>query len=197
MHGFVLLPDKLTETQLIELNNTHFDEPLHLDAVSTLPHVTVLQAPIRNGFKATSFLEQFKASSQLQKEPKANLGTLEYVEDHWLFFTVTNPSWLKELNETVVTALDGWIDVEAAPVKTEFANDAQRISYEKTGYRFNLEAYSPHFTVGVSDEPVVLPHVSHLENRRVPFRTLAFCEHGEHGKITRVLETVTLPFSWD
>ena len=197
MHGFTLLPDKKTEAKLIHLNQKYFREPLALNDHTAVPHVTVLQAPIRSGFTATPFLEEFKNSDLLNREPKANLSSLKYVNDHWLFFEVTNPSWLKQLNELIVHSVSDWIDVDAAPKKTEFRNEAERVSYEKTGYRYNLESYSPHFTVGVADKVDELPAVPELEQMRVPFRKLAFCEHGEHGQIVRVLESVNLPFSWD
>lgn len=197
MHGFALLPDKLTEAKLVTFNNTNFPEPLKLDTSVAVPHVTVLQAPIRAGFKATPFLEEFKASYPLRHEPKANLGKLMQVNEHWIFMEVTNPHWLQQLNALVIEAVADWIDVDAAPKPSSFRNEAERISYEKTGYRYNLESYSPHFTVGVKDEVADLPDASHLTGLRVPFRQLAFCEHGEHGEIVNILETIHLPYTWD
>lgn len=198
MHGFVLLPDKLTEAKLVEFNNANFPAPLKLDTVISAPHVTVLQAPIRIGFKATSYLEKFKASYPLHHEPKANIGELAHVNGHWVFLKVANPRWLQQLNEMIVDAVADWIDVSAAPKQSTFRNDAERNSYEKTGYKHNLESYSPHFTVGVQDSTgSALPDASHLTGLRVPFRQLAFCEHGEHGQILNILETIHLPYTWD
>jgi hypothetical protein len=201
MHGFVLLPDKMTEAKIVEFNNTHFSEPLKLIPGLIPPHVTVLQAPIRTGFKATPFLEHFRASYSLKHEASTRIGELSLVNDSWLFLGVQNASWLKELNRLIVDSVADWIDVSAAPAKDVFSNEAERTSYEKTGYRYNLEAYSPHFTVGVVEdtntETIILPGSQDLVGRRVNFRQLAFCEHGPHGQIKNVLESIPLPSNWD
>lgn len=196
MYGFVLLPDKLTEAKLITVNNTLFPEPLKLDAETHVPHVTVLQAPLFPGFNPAGFLETFKQSYPLRHEPKAKLGELQYVRDYWMFFNVENPDWLQKLNALIVEEVRDYIDVAAAPTPSSFATEAEQQSYNLTGYKYNLDAYNPHFTMGVGED-LVVDQKSGLEGLKVPFRKLAFCKHGEFGQVDRIIDSVSLPFSWD
>jgi hypothetical protein len=195
MNGFVLFPDKLTEKQLVNVGSLFPDS--QLDLTVALPHVTVLQAPFKEGFKPAATLKKFAGNQFVNHELRAHLGSLKQIDQHWLFLEVMNTAPLKELNAQIIADVEDWIDVAAAPVPTKAMTDVEQESYNRTGYRYNLEAYAPHFTVGVVDSAVKLPVAFELTGSWVPFRRLAFCEHGDHGQITRVLDQVDLLSSWD
>jgi len=195
MNGFVLFPDKLTHKQLVDVGASFPDSEIDLSVA--LPHVTVLQAPFKNGFNPAATLKKFAGDRFVSHELRAHLGSLKQVDQHWLFLEVMNTAPLKELNSRIIADVEDWIDVAAAPVPKKTMTDAEQASYDRTGYRYNLEAYAPHFTVGVVDSVVKVPAVPELTGSWVPFRQLAFCEHGEHGQITRVLDQVDLLSSWD
>lgn len=193
MYGFSLLPDSITENKIIAWNNTHFPEPLFLDSVFTKAHMTLVQAPFRRGFNPKDAMEEL--AEQFKSEPKTWAGTLKQDRDY-IFLTMQNPEWMSKLNELAVNSVKDQLDLADVPKPKIFENEKEQKSWELTGYRFNLEAYDPHFTVGISDEPAALPPTG-LEGERVSFRKLVFSEHGPHGRISRIIETVHLPFSWD
>lgn len=193
MYGFSLIPDALTESKLIAWNNEHLPEPLFLDSIFTKPHMTLVQAPFRRGFNPKQTMDHL--ADQFKSEPKTWVSGLKQ-DRHYVFLTMKNPEWLSKLNELAVHAVKDNLDLSDVPEPASFSNENERKSWELTGHKFNLAAFDPHFTVGISETPAVLP-VTGLEGSRVSFRKLVFSEHGPHGRISRILESVHLPFSWD
>lgn len=194
--GFVLLPDKQTERKLIHMNNTLFPDIIRLDAEQTLPHVTVVQTYFKTGFNPAPFLEQFKNSPTLASEPKVTVD--RYIEDDgYVLAEFREAAWLNTLNKVIIDAVKDWIDVEQSE-PTTYKNDAEKVSWEVTGYKRNLDAYSPHFTLGVTaGTPVNIPSLQEAGVNRVAFRRLVFCEHEDNGAIKNVISSIHLPFTWN
>ncbi len=193
MYGFSLLPDASTEQQLVAWNNTHLPEPLTLDTVFTKTHVTLVQAPFRKGFSPKEAMGQL--AEQFKFIPETHVGDVKQ-EGDYVMVSIANPAWLAELNRLAVNLVKDDLDLTGLVAPESFGNPAQKESWETTGYKYNLEAYDPHFTVGITSNPSFFSPTG-LEGKRVSFRKLVFSEHGPHGRISRIIESVPLPFSWD
>jgi hypothetical protein len=197
MYGFVLLPDQLNLRKIVDVNNKIFPHsPLRLDKEYTLPHCTVLQAPIRINFDHQTFLNKFKNFYGFKHEPQTKLGNL-YQDNKTVLIDVVNARWLSDFNEHMVHEVASFIDVPSVPKNLILENEAQKESYNLTGYKRNLSAYSPHFTVAVDNEEEFEKETFPAVTGTVRFRSLAFCKHGNYGKIEKVISSVQLPFQWD
>jgi len=200
MYGFVLLPDQTNLRKMVEINNSVFPaSPLQLDKEYTLPHCTVLQAPIRNTFDYQSSLEKFVGFSGFKHEPRTEIGTM-YQDGYAVLIDVDNARWLSDFNAYMVREVSEFIDVPPVGKDTVFENSDQELSYSLTGYKRNLAAYSPHFTIAVNegkDKASFDPSANTALGATVRFRKLAFCKHGQYGKVAQVISSVDLPFQWD
>ena len=195
MFGFVLIPDRKVLNKTIEMNKQVENSVLALDDAITLPHLTVLQAPIRSSFNYEEALDLFRDYAGFSYEPKTQIGEL-YQQDKYIMLGVKNAKWLADFNRLIVEYTSSFIDVPEIDSSKTFNNEAQRNSYKATGYRFNLDAYAPHFTVAVSDENLTLPE-NILSGVSVRFHSLAYAEHGDNGSIRRILSARQLPMTWN
>lgn len=195
MFGFVLIPDRNVLKRTIELNKQVKNSLLQLDENIVLPHLTVLQAPIQSSFDYETALDLFRDYTGFSYEPKTQIGEL-YQQDNYIMLSVKNSKWLADFNRITVEYTSPFIDVPEIPADKVFKTNEQLESYKATGYRFNLDAYAPHFTVAVSEENVELPG-NVLSGANVRFHSLAFAEHGENGSIKKVLSSRQLPMTWN
>lgn len=195
--GFVLLPDKLTEQKIITLNNTTFTEGVILSKEQALPHVTVVQTYFKNGFNPEPFLDKFTSIAPLAKEPKVSASHFSH-DGRLAFIEFREAAWLTTLNRIIIEEVENWIDTDQAEPST-FANASEEESWNRTGYKRNLDAYRPHFTIGSGDENTFkkLPDFQEIQLNRIAFRRLVFCEHGENGVISKELASIHLPFTWN
>lgn len=189
--GFVLKPDMRTINTSIELNNQIPNSELVLDKNFFLPHVTVLQANIRNSFDYKKVLREARTYPGFKQELKTTTGDI-YQDNNYVMWGLKNDRWLEVFNQYLVHVAAPHISVPE-PTKP-FRTPQQEKSYNLTGYIYNLEAYSPHITLGVTDVETVLPQPA---SSRILFHELLFCEHGLNGKIQRVIDRQPLPVSWD
>lgn len=200
MFGFVLLPEKRVTDECVRLSGELSGSRVKLDGSVALPHVTVLQAPIRGDFDWRGSLRKFRDFRGFVNEPRSVVGGLVWA-DKFMFLGVENVSWLADFNRLIVNDVSAFVDVPDKPDGFETWSDVEQDSFLKTGYRRNLGAFYPHVTLGffgndVERQGVSLP-VSGLTGSRFRFKSLAFVEHGEHGVIKKVLGEELLPFSWD
>lgn len=195
MFGFVLIPDRKVLNRAIEMNKKVESSVLLLDDAIVLPHLTVLQAPIQSSFNYEEALDLFRDYTGFSYEPKTQISEL-YQQDKYIMLGVQNAKWLSDFNRLIVEYTSSFIDVPEIDSAKTFSNEAQLNSYKATGYRFNLDAYAPHFTVAVSDENVSLPGNT-LSGVNVRFHSLAYAEHGENGSIKRILSSRQLPMTWN
>lgn len=196
--GFVLLPDKQTEKKIVSLNNDFFpNSSITLNTEQALPHVTVVQTYFTNGFNPAPFLEKFKNIAPLATEPKVTASHFSH-DGQFSFIEFREAAWLTTLNRIIIEEVEDWIDTDQAEPST-FANTSEEESWNRTGYKRNLDAYRPHFTIGKEDEEGYrnLPDFSSVNLKRVAFRRLVFCEHNENGAITNILDSIHLPFTWN
>lgn len=194
MLGFVLLPDKKVLHESIKLNSKILGSQLHLDETYFLPHVTVLQARIRNGFNHRNVLDEVITYPGFTQELQTTTGDV-YQSGKYVMWDLKNVSWLATLNKTLVQIASPYITV---PEPTRpFADENQKESFLTTGYAHNLKAYKPHITVGVlkDTKPTVLPETP--SDTRIVFRELLFTEHSEYGAIKQVIDRYPLPVQWD
>lgn len=194
MFGFVLIPNRSVLVKSVELSNSLEGNLIPSDTTIRLPHLTVVQAPIRSSYDWKTGLEKFRNYAGFAYEPRTSIGKF-YQQDKYIMLGVNNAKWLSTFNELIVNDVAPHVDVPEVGDKT-FASAAEEESYLKTGYKRNLKAYEPHITIGVTEVPAVLPE-STLERQHIRFHSLAFAEHGEYGTIKRILGEVPLPVAWD
>lgn len=199
-HGFVLIPDRSTLNKAIALNERVEGNKLTLDLELTQPHLTVLQTVFAPGFDYRGALKEFRAYRGFAYEAQTLLGdvTLQATHslEHILWWNVKNAEWLKTFNSELIAALETKIVKPENADELVFTSPAAEDSYRKTGYERNLEAYEPHLTLAITDEPVT-PPIAEAKGERIRFHHLAFVEHGELGQIKKILATESLPVSWD
>lgn len=191
--GFVLLPDRGTILESVRLNEKIVGSELKIDAQYFLPHVTVLQAKIRNTFDYREVLRNASENPGFSRELNTVTGSV-YQDGDYVMWEIVNANWLATFNKNLVAKAAGHITV-TPPVKP-FSTVEEEESYLATGYKRNLKAYKPHITLGVSGEPV---DVSVLQTPALPvkFRELLFTEHGAQGRIVRVIDRQPLKVQWD
>lgn len=190
--GFVLIPDKRTIQESLRLNSEIEGNLLQLDEDYIIPHVTVLQAPIRKTFNHKKVLEEARTYPGFKHELITTTGHV-YQEGRYIMWGMENARWLNIFNQALVNVASPHISVP--PTTKPFRSPQEERSYLATGYVHNLEAYEPHITLGlVEEENVKLP--SPVPGR-VTFRQLLFTEHGENGRITRIIDSHALPARWD
>lgn len=199
MNGFCLLPDVLTRDDVLRFNEQHFHDGFQMNTDRLLPHVTVLQTHFKEEFDGVSVLGQLRSSRFLQQEPVAWVGQDVEVQRNGLVFWYLNPvpAWLVGLNEEVVDCVERWVVFQPKPEESYLWDADQEESYRRTGVVYNLKAFRPHFTVGVSSAGSKIGVAGLGMVRGVRFRSLAYTENGEQGQILRVLGSVPLRMSWD
>jgi hypothetical protein len=199
-YGFVLLPDRKTMVEAIRLSGGISGNKLTLDLAWKLPHVTILQTYFKRGFDYNAALKQARLHRGFRNEPYSRFNgiTVQDTEEvtNILWWNILNAEWLKDLNREMIESFEDFIEKPETTEGIVLPNEAARISYERTGYGRNLDAYEPHITLAVTEEKVK-PPLTAMSGERVKFHRIAFVEHAPMGQIGKVLASEDLPISWD
>jgi 2'-5' RNA ligase len=199
-HGFVLIPDRTTLNEAVRLSQSVAKNRLALDLELTPPHLTVLQTNFQPAFDYRGALKDLRSYAGFTHEPRTTLGEVKlhstHSVEHILWWEVKNAEWLKNFNRELIEMLEGKIVKPEDADELEFASPAAEESYRKTGYERNLDAYEPHLTLAVTEEPAKAPKTVYT-GEPVRLHKLAFVEHGELGELRSVLAVEQLPISWD
>ncbi|MEU2021866.1 2'-5' RNA ligase family protein [Streptomyces sp. NPDC016469] len=165
-------------------------EPLRpvLSEDGNLPHLTVFQGWLDDGLEPGPLLERIAASLSLPAAISLASAGLVHQPTGWLFMSVERPALLGKLQETVIGLVGPHLDRSAFDTAQDMSHftDAERASYARYGYRYTGEAYTPHLTLGRTDERTALALARTGPGRTaVPgtwtFDRLSCYVMGEHG----------------
>lgn len=198
--GFVLLPERKAMVEAIRLSEEIPGNKLTLDLSWRLPHLTILQTYFKPSFNYSAALKQARLHGGFRREPSSRFNgiTVQNTEGvrNILWWNILNAQWLKGLNRELIESFEDSIEKPSDVDSIELPTEAAKVSYARTGYGRNLEAYEPHITLAVTEEKSTVP-VSSLSGERIRFHNIAFVEHGAMGQIEKILAIEELPVSWD
>ncbi|MFG1806245.1 2'-5' RNA ligase family protein [Streptomyces sp. NPDC049040] len=159
-----------------------------------LPHTTVFQGPFLDTLEPDVELDRIGGALSLPEEIRLHSTGVVYQPTGWVFLSLERPPLLEKLQDVVVGALAPHLDRDAFDTAKEVSRftDNERTSYARYGYRYTGEAYTPHITLGRTEEQAAQALVRDAAARSsVPaawiFDRLSFYVMGEHGAHAQTL----------
>lgn len=164
-----------------------------------LPHLTLFQGWLDDALEPGPALGNIAASMSLPTAMTLASAGIVHQPTGWIFMSVERTALLHKLQETVTGLLEPHLDRAAFDTAQDMSRftDDERASYARYGYRYTGEAYTPHLTLGRTDEDTALALVrSASTHPGIPaawtFDRLSFYVMGEHGAHAEKLHELPL-----
>lgn len=195
--GIALLPSADHQRSAIrlqtEIGGAHSLRPA-LTPDGNLPHVTVLQGPFTDALDPKSELAKTAGSVALPKEIRLTATGIVHQPTGWIFLSLERPRLLTDLQEAALDVLDPYLDRAAFHTGEDVSRftDDERASFARYGYRYTVDAYAPHMTLGRAEEQIAQDLVRTAPERTSvqaewTFDRLSFYVMGEHGSHAQTL----------
>jgi hypothetical protein len=159
-----------------------------------LPHVTVFQGPFVDSLVPGRELDHIGELVSLPQEIRLDFTGIVHQPTGWVFLSLARPPLLDKLQDATLAVLTPYLDRDAFDTSKDTSRftEAERVGYERFGYRYTGEAYAPHITLGRTEEDAARELVRTAPDRTsVPdswiFDRLSFYVMGEHGAHAEIL----------
>lgn len=200
--GMALVPDDETQRRVIDFQGKHMhtlDGP-RLGAETNLPHVTVFQSRFNPEDLSRSDLVEILDAAGVPEDPASKFTRVAYHPRHWVFAHIECPAWLTSLHEVALPRLDDKVLREEINLDIDLRDHTVRQAayYGRYGYRYSLEEYIPHITLGCPLGAEVVPpwfeadFNDSLGGAPVRFSSAAFYLAGEAGAFAETICEVPL-----
>jgi hypothetical protein len=125
-----------------------------LTQAGNLPHVTLMQGPFHEGMNHREILESIGNLTTLRGEVSAPSRGVAYQPKGWVFLNLVKTPALEEYQKACLTTVGPHMDLSAVDWDKDVSSYTrdETESYMTYGYRYVGAAFSPHITLGRTDE---------------------------------------------
>jgi 2'-5' RNA ligase len=189
--GIALLPREDDLDRAIDLQQTIGDgnslQP-RLSRGGNLPHVTLLQGPFQEGVNHGEVLKRIIGIVAPQGYVSVSSKGIGYQPKGWVFLNLARTATLEGYQDACLTAIRPHMDLTAVDLDKDISGytEDERRSYLKYGYRYIGASFSPHITLGRTDEDKAMDLASTAARAGLGsgdwiFDRLSFYVMGEEG----------------
>lgn len=150
--GMALVPDEETQRRIIGFQGKHMHtlNGPKLGTETNLPHVTVFQSRFNPKDLSRSDLVEILCATDMPEIPASKFTKVAYHPRHWVFAHIECPEWLTRLHEVALPRLDDKVLRKEINLSIDLRDHTVRQAayYGRYGYRYSLEEYIPHVTLG-------------------------------------------------
>ena len=200
--GMALVPDEETQRRIIGFQGKHMHtlNGPKLGTETNLPHVTVFQSRFNPKDLSRSDLVEILCATDMPEIPASKFTKVAYHPRHWVFAHIECPEWLTRLHEVALPRLDDKVLRKEINLSIDLRDHTVRQAayYGRYGYRYSLEEYIPHVTLGCPLGVEVVPSWfeadfnDSLGGAPVRFSSAAFYIAGEAGALAEIICEVPL-----
>lgn len=199
--GFVLFPDRGFMNKCVDVNKNIRTSQIVLDTTVSVPHISLFGAGFSQNFDGREIVDRLADSEMFRHESHGLIGVNVVNNNGFVMIPVVPVERWKNINRLIF----GWVKNFLVLPDRGLVNGGwgveEQNSFILSGFRFNLDAYFPHVTVGYDSQELdsVAGRGLFSSVCATDFRlaSLAYVEYGKFGVVNRVLFERALPFKWD